>query len=1399
MQESQGGDSRRDSPSTRSRSRQQPSEARQPSDDSQQQVPRPGDSPAEAVPGSLSHHVTPFGRGADGNAAGSGDPVSAPRRATATNSLITNPFGQSADGNAAGSGDSVSAPHRVTATNIPFGQSAVGNAAGSGDPISALQSVTATNTSSGQSAVGNAVGSGDPISAPLRATNNSVNPSTATNSSGVGFSISAPQRTAILVSSKTAASGMKEMFHEARNRFILVGHSNVQASSSGRYHNLANQPIDSFLTITKTASFDGTGTLVYDAPVIRVVQKLGVTWQGQPLAHDDLDFPTKDSWAITDELRAEDADSGGIIAAAGFCPVSFTLDSSYADTVKSWSNSLTTRQAPGGESFLAHSHLHLAFRGPAVGSIGINGRPGVPFAQSVVIVADNMTGVDLTSGVQALRVPLSEVLARTDKASAYVATDSNADGLWLATAAIPLPDGHGIPSDLEVRCDSNPTLASFISELTHAPSGRGKTFAWLEDPFMEAWFRAFGTAEGGLRLATTIISLREPKIQAWWDEMSNRTIESNTHKLWVHPLISTYHQMFLDWWLKRANSAVMLAKYKRFVTDAHTSYIKEPSFLGTPSQEGASFLFTLYHPEVKTWLEQFPFKFFRNPIFLAPYIASFSDEVCYIPARGANTPADPQRLKPLLSPSEKAKRSRDDDNTASTEPSANSADLLRAFFVSGSSPPGKRRQQSRSSESMDPVREEDDTEQGTTGQRRTLFPNQLQGEEAGQQEPAYWGGYQQNANLARSGERPPARVTFTQGRDPQIDDSLTQAVQRGQDIYTSTRVPTDDNSVLEIDPPQKFSDLPQFGSKRGISQGYFIPFEKRIMPTEWRTPQITMALGTSGHDFFNAEDVQKSDEVFQDSLRPPRVSEVWGINTKKDSSAPAPKILGAFDPVEFEQYAMHPLQCYALFACASRPANPDSWQVATIAKDSWGCQSRLDSDSLTFPGFISPEAFLHCIDPKASAQSAIDWIIRTAMGSTKLEQGPVKAKFVDGFRQAIGRTHLFKQIYASVSGVYDPELSWSALHWMQSAHDHQGHLRIPTNGYQARTIRDAVRNIWWFHYLLTSQRGTGSCYTFSQNGLLSDKLLRISVRFQADSKLDEAWSALASEEKEKISAHFCMRLSDLFDIFHRWMQYHPRYDLIRCELYGKPTRQDLFVLQNQTLSFRNRQESISTDLAHWQDSFDRDFTESQLLSLARDWPVAFPEGLKPASRTSLSQQKSGYKVSAEPSTSTKNHPSSTTGNQRESDQQSSNRQKFHKNPGEFKIADIPAFRLVNDPKITGETGAFLNFGKLIADAKKANPTGLSIPRSGVKQYCFRFMTAKCGCSISTTNPRYDRTSHTTSTAQTICDKIHLELAAGGNADSLSKEALQKLVAFAQTPPINEKIEPTPELLARTNK
>ena len=316
--------------------------------------------------------------------------------------------------------------------------------------------------------------------------------------------------------------------------------------------------------------------------------------------------------------------------------------------------------------------------------------------------------------------------------------------------------------------------------------------------------------------------------------------------------------------------------------------------------------------------------------------------------------------------------------------------------------------------------------------------------------------------------------------------------------------------------------------------------------------------------------------------------------------------------------------------------------------------------------------------------------------------------------------------------------------------------------------------------------------SFSVGGLLSDKLLRISSWMTAESDADKHWQELSSDGREKLSAHYCILLSKLFEIFLRWSK-HPDSNpknFIRYSFIGYPTlRNDAFVLPNSTKSAKNRQEQLHADLKDWQNDFDKGFAPGELPALAANWPATFPTVLYPDQASSQQKlpSRDQPKHARADTAPTHNRPGNTSsGNQNKQHQHKDNesQMKGKDDSGEYLIAQKPAYRLKTEYK--GTIGAPFRFGKFLRDAKQSDPTFPDPPKINQKQFCLRFLTSKCGCCCKSKK-----------TGKTFeCNMFHLDLMPNGNANQVPADVFDQLIVLARTAPLSDKIEPSPELLAK---
>lgn len=1210
---------------------------------------------------------------------------------------------------------------------------------------------------------------------------------------------------------------LREQFVELRQDLYVDAETSAHKPAEIRYLERADNPLPEFLSVIRTAKITSDGGIEKSPPTVKLVQGTGVAWKGQPvLPSEPTGFPIERICSISslhgDPNNIQDEDIFTEFVNEGRCPIVCTFANSIDAAVsQSWLTKDSKRKDGSILHVMDEGSFYLAYKGPRVGTEA-DGRPSIPFLQSIAIAADKFKEQpkpDQQNHLLRLDGDVAERDAwRIDRDATFIElkSDKKAENLWLLAASLPLPKGHGIPYDTEISCDGL-SLDSFIRKIAKNAREPIESFDWLRDQPTEAWFKAANADESGHRMATNVIAMQSPPIRDWLKPYLEGSAEADmeAHKLWIHPLLSVIHQMYQTWWLNSSSpNPNMITKYKRFVDSALTEYVTDPAPLGRPSLPGATFLLTLYNPDVKSWRDQFSLSMFRSKIFLAPYIANYSGSIRTIPS--TQRPASDSNPQPLLSPHEKASMNQDDDaedSDASPVDSISSSVRFRAFFNSGREQPTASKGKQKSTKQKETKRkrlfDDDKHDSSSDGSEEDQRAEQEERQQLSKHRRKTKHKYEQN--------KPPLRSIAT----------LSPIKEKGRKKRDrdSTDSSSEDEEYAELPDKKRFAALPKL-DKVAVVHKVGVPKPNRVYPGDWRTPAISQALELSGQDYFDAREVVKADDVLRYALRPSAsVKSTWHGSTKESTEDSKKQTLapGAFDVKKFIQQTMLPLQRYTLFACATRPANPDKWEIVTrVDSDIDPCtaQYAINGEDLIFPGYMSPKAGLEWLDTrigKATPQSAIAALMRTAKQNTQLQRGPVRACFVESFQKAVGRVHLFNHLYVPIEQVENAENCWSAFHWMQSAYDHQSngqpHLRLPTGGYTAKAIRDTTRNIWWFHNLLTEsgdafKSSADGRTNFSSNGLLSDKLLYLSRWIKAESPLDSMWNEdLTPEKREKISAHFCVRLSDLLDIFQRWMDFHPTSEPTRCVLFQNESlsREDLFVLESDTRTKQGKHDSVCVDLRSWQEDFEHDFSEAHLQTTALDWPPLFPQVLKPQSQAKQHPAPDdGNKRNPVKQGGDRNNDPNQGNNNRKQQQQKqpANRQNIEVGegkqirPGEYLIADIPALRLKQDYK--QEIGADFNIGLKIKEARAANPGFPDPPAVNQKTFCFRFMTAKCGCRTAHSTHRHKQGVYP-------CNRIHLDLAKKGEANSIPREAFEQLIAYVQTAPLSELVEPTVELLA----
>ena len=158
----------------------------------------------------------------------------------------------------------------------------------------------------------------------------------------------------------------------------------------------------------------------------------------------------------------------------------------------------------------------------------------------------------------------------------------------------------------------------------------------------------------------------------------------------------------------------------------------------------------------------------------------------------------------------------------------------------------------------------------------------------------------------------------------------------------------------------------------------------------------------------------------------------------------------------------------------------------------------------------------------------------------------MKTIILDAFatKQTVGIDHLVTQAWSHINDITNADKSWTAIHWMQSSHQHKNNkLRIPEEGYSFDELQNAIRNIWWFTGSLTKESSTGNCKctcaikwtSFSVSGLLAIRLTKMIEKISDDSVLRTIWeNSTNTGDKARLSTHFLEALSDLLLItIHR--------------------------------------------------------------------------------------------------------------------------------------------------------------------------------------------------------------------------------------------------------------------------
>ena len=99
--------------------------------------------------------------------------------------------------------------------------------------------------------------------------------------------------------SQIRSETLRKQFVELRTDFCVDAATSAQIPAEIRYLDLAANPLNDFLTVIRRASINSDGILVKEPPVVKLVQKTGVAWKGQPVKPSDpTGFPLESICAI---------------------------------------------------------------------------------------------------------------------------------------------------------------------------------------------------------------------------------------------------------------------------------------------------------------------------------------------------------------------------------------------------------------------------------------------------------------------------------------------------------------------------------------------------------------------------------------------------------------------------------------------------------------------------------------------------------------------------------------------------------------------------------------------------------------------------------------------------------------------------------------------------------------------------------------------------------------------------------------------------------------------------------------------------------------------------------------------------------------------------------------------
>ena len=441
----------------------------------------------------------------------------------------------------------------------------------------------------------------------------------------------------------------------------VVDEFGVQKATAARYRDLNSDPCD-FLVPMILHTKEGRES----APFLVAVKCPGVSKHGQPWEptgndSDKAQFPLVDQGANLRAVRENDVDSNQILINSGFSPITVTVSSSFDGNMQGWLALHGTEYA--SQDIITIGDILICFSGPSWGSA--TKQPGAPIVQSV-LVADSAAATALPEKLKPLRVPATDESSPVfyDPAASLILLDDEMDeaagiDTYIITAALPLPEGHGIPAGGLIPIEglqSAQQLTAKLSAMTRKPAA---SFACMINDVTDVWVRTVFLRPEEMAthaIACTALAAREqlasesPAPQSWLAEMTEQALVAEiVRNRWVAPIMSTVHQMFVQHFLSSdSNSEAMCKKFRRFVEDAILDMRADPHPFGTPNLMGAVPLFALYEPSVKAWKTAYPFFLFQNELFLSSDIRQYqvNGRPRSIAARGQDTaPPAPRGLR----------------------------------------------------------------------------------------------------------------------------------------------------------------------------------------------------------------------------------------------------------------------------------------------------------------------------------------------------------------------------------------------------------------------------------------------------------------------------------------------------------------------------------------------------------------------------------------------------------------------------------------------------------------------------------------------------------------------------------------------------------------------------------